>query len=1243
MAFSGELMARLGYAPPNVTPAFVTPPPTAGREGMAGVDTTDEELKRMSEETVQEAVSEEVFSGYQATTVIPGAIKHPGNIVEAASLSAVPLPEPSYKLASSIPHRIIEDGKLSNLQLEGIQYACQRHQKILANGCRAGFFMGDAAGVGKGRQISGIILDNYVRGRRKHIWFSISADLRVDAQRDVSDLGCHIKIIEGCQHLDRETRAFGLSASMKEGIVFSTYATLVSSVQKGVTGRQSRLKQLIDWCGRDQFDGCLIFDECHKAKHFIPGKEKNSTKIAMAVTSIQRLLPKARVVYCSATGVTDVKNMAFMERLGLWGEGASFKTFEHFLDTITRRGLGAAEMLAMEMKASGMYVSRGLSFQEAEFETVETMLTEEQIKMYDMATHVWSEIQRSLEVALGRTNTAPGRIWSMFWSCHQRFFKQLCLGVKVPTIVEQAKSSLAEGKCVVIGLQTTGEASLESEMTKHDTTLPGFVSVAREILTRFIQQHFPTSVVHPTGLEPEPDEWSCKAKELLLGFVQQIDLPNSPLDDIIDQLGGASCVAEMTGRKGRVVRVNPGGSAVQYVLRSGESGDVDSLNVQERNHFMNGQKLVAIISDAASTGISLHADTRVPNQRRRVHLTIELPWSADKAVQQMGRSHRSNQSSGPLYKLLTTNLGGERRFASAVARRLQSLGALTQGDRRAATGADLTQFNFDTPYGRSALRSMYHAISRRELVGGVPLNLMTRGMMDFTSFNDHMRDCLVQMGVASVIDTSLVIQDKDQSGVGKFLNRILGLTVARQNMIFTYFFGVLQAAIAAARKEGRYNEGLVDIMASSIEMVGNPRPLFTDAKTSSPVSHVSLEVDRGMSWEAAVKRADNFQGKHDGFYRSKREQFGGYMYLLATKKQNSTHFYKICRPNTGVSGFDEDISELLMRYQPINREDAETPWKDYYERSKNHCIHGPRCKHASTCRVGARLYQLDLICGGTLTLMTSLEITLQHHAGRLQLSKTESNMRVVRVQLSNGKRVIGVRYPSILIPIAEDDLREKKALEKVQSKLGIGPSSISSPLGPSVANHQESTSDPTAVSKVIIVEDEAPVQAKFVSKAMTPAPTLTSYFKVKEKPVSMDSSSDSKEVSTDDDDVSGGKGEHCEDGSRKKRKLGDAVSEPSSDGSTQEGPGSKEFAATSVKKPLQDSNNGSVLTSGSSRISAPPVKKCKKQSSLLNSLQKGGEKKVEKRVICPICAKELPHGTMNKDLNKHIDACLAAQ
>ena len=94
----------------------------------------------------------------------------------------------------------------------------------------------------------------------------------------------------------------------------------------------------------------------------------------------------------------------------------------------------------------------------------------------------------------------------------------------------------------------------------------------------------------------------------------------------------------------------------------------------------------------------------------RVQLTINLPWIADTAVQQLGRTHRSNQSSAPIYKLVVTDLGGEKRFCSAVARRLQSLGALTKGDRRAATGQDLQEFNIQTTMGAAALKKVFASI-----------------------------------------------------------------------------------------------------------------------------------------------------------------------------------------------------------------------------------------------------------------------------------------------------------------------------------------------------------------------------------------------------------------------------------------------------------------------------------------------------------------------------------------------------
>ena len=57
----------------------------------------------------------------------------------------------------------------------------------------------------------------------------------------------------------------------------------------------------------------------------------------------------------------------------------------------------------------------------------------------------------------------------------------------------------------------------------------------------------------------------------------------------------------------------------------------------------------------------------------------------------------------------------------------------------------------------------------------------------------------------------------------RFLNRLLGVSVARQGLLFAYFAATLTAEIQAAKAEGRYFEGLSDLSGSAIERT-YPKP-----------------------------------------------------------------------------------------------------------------------------------------------------------------------------------------------------------------------------------------------------------------------------------------------------------------------------------------------------------------------------------------------------------------------------------
>ena len=210
-----------------------------------------------------------------------------------------------------------------------------------------------------------------MRGRKKHIWVSVSNDLYDDgkcrylsysksglhfltfyrslrtaqAKRDLKDLGLDEFAKKKCYLLKdiKPNRKTGLIPdSIQDGLIFSTYKTLI-----GNTGGTSRLAQLEHWCGGQDFDGLILLDECHKAKNVAlnekgePTDNNGCTKSAAAVVNLQNALPRARVVYCSATAVSEPFSLGFMSRLGLWGYGTEHPGgFNQFLGSIKDLGCG---------------------------------------------------------------------------------------------------------------------------------------------------------------------------------------------------------------------------------------------------------------------------------------------------------------------------------------------------------------------------------------------------------------------------------------------------------------------------------------------------------------------------------------------------------------------------------------------------------------------------------------------------------------------------------------------------------------------------------------------------------------------------------------------------------------------------------------------------------------------------------------------------------------------------------------
>ncbi|MHC5596310.1 MAG: strawberry notch family protein [Nostoc sp.] len=261
--------------------------------------------------------------------------------------------------ARTAPLLLLTGSYLVDDSLDNVTVAANNEQNAVR--FRRGWFLGDSTGSGKGRQVAGIVLDNWCQGRRKAIWVSKSSALIEDARRDWCALGGSEKDI-----IDLGNIKLGDPIPFSSGVLFATYSTLRS--QKS---GKSRLKQIIEWAG-SEFEGAIAFDECHAMGNAMAQEGKlgmvKASMQGIVGLRLQNALPSARIVYVSATGATKVSNLSYANRLGLWQTGDfPFTSREDFVESIEVGGIAAMEVVARDLKALGLYLARSLSFEQGCF------------------------------------------------------------------------------------------------------------------------------------------------------------------------------------------------------------------------------------------------------------------------------------------------------------------------------------------------------------------------------------------------------------------------------------------------------------------------------------------------------------------------------------------------------------------------------------------------------------------------------------------------------------------------------------------------------------------------------------------------------------------------------------------------------------------------------------------------------------------------------------------------------------
>jgi hypothetical protein len=275
--------------------------------------------------------------------------------------------------------------------------------------------------------------------------------------------------------------------------------------------------------------------------------------------------------------------------------------------------------------------------------------------------------------------------------CVERCVQALLANEKPTVVIESTMESLMrelEGKKSIDGIEDP-EDMPEDAIQFEGARPPDFPAALSVMLDRIMEMSVKRGKDADAEKVPVEDQYCRREAQAIRDMLDDFPaLSLSPIDDIkdrVEQIGRALHAEGTIDHPWRVGEI----SARNMRVRDGKYEPMPKVDRNDTIvRFQNGHYDMAILTGAASTGLSLHASERAADQRVRRMIELQIPRNVRQRAQFWGRIDRRGQVVLPKFEVLSSGLLTQTRIIIMENNKVRSMYANVSGSAETGKAMD---------------------------------------------------------------------------------------------------------------------------------------------------------------------------------------------------------------------------------------------------------------------------------------------------------------------------------------------------------------------------------------------------------------------------------------------------------------------------------------------------------------------------------------------------------------------------